>query len=328
MQYSHCTSSDRDRLQLYLGKGRSITEIAYELNKHISTLYRELQRNKTHGEYISGQAQEKSTKRRKNAKACPKLDNQELIKIVDKRLRNQHSPEQIAGRLKRDYPADSSYHISTETIYQHIYRSIKKGDIHLRSCLRHSRLKRSKRLSSNNKRGVIAGRTMIESRPPEVETKLTCGHWEGDTVEGAKKSGYLVTLVERKTKFLLAAPIRNKTSKLLNAAARRLLSKIPEKLRKTITVDNGKEFSNHQGLAKSTKTDIYFAQPYHSWERGLNEHTNGLLRQYFPKYMDLLNVSPSRLAKAVASINNRPRKCLNYRTPAEAFAEEFFALQT
>jgi IS30 family transposase len=327
MPYYHCTSTDRDKLQLFRAEGKSISDIAELLHKHMSTLYRELSRNHFQGDYISGKAHAMVQKRRFVTKPCPKRENEETMKIVHARLVDKQSPEQISGRLSLDFPTEPNKQVSTETIYQYAYDSIRNGDTKLRHSLRHSHSKRRKRLTGKDKRGIIPNRTMIDQRPAEVDTKQTYGHWEGDTVEGAGKAGYLATFVERKMKILLAYPIPNKTTKCLNHAAEVLFRRIPAVFKKSLTVDNGKEFAQHLILANKIHMAVFFAHPYHSWERGLNEHTNGLLRQYFPKCRDLRNLNPRKLAKAVEAINNRPRKCLGYRTPNEVFRDQKFALQ-
>jgi len=327
MPYCHCTSSDRDNLQLFLADGKSISEIAELLHKHTSTLYRELSRNHSQGNYISGQAHAMAQERRLMTKPCPKRENKETTALVRKRLIDKHSPEQISGRLLLEFPNKPNKQISTETIYQYAYDSIRKGDVMLRYSLRHSHIKRRNRLTGKDKRGIIPNRTMIDQRPAEVATKETYGHWEADTVEGAGKSGYIATFIERKSKLLLAYPIPHKTTACLNHAAELVFRRIPAKFKKTLTVDNGKEFAQHKILSHKIHMAVYFAHPYHSWERGLNEHTNGLLRQYFPKCRDLRNLNPRKLAKAVEAINNRPRKCLGYRTPNEVFRDQKIALQ-
>jgi len=187
----------------------------------------------------------------------------------------------------------------------------------LRNHLRQGQKKRRKRLSGKDKRGVIPNRTFIDDRPAIVDDKSKMGNWEGDTVEGGNKKGYIATFVERKSKFLVGYTLANKTTDGLVRKAKSAFAKIPEEYLETLTVDNGKEFANHEELAIATKTTVYFAHPYHSWERGLNEHTNGLLRQYFPKGMRLDDLSHQELAKVIRKINNRPRKSLGYRTHRE-----------
>jgi IS30 family transposase len=248
-------------------------EIAIELQKHLSTLYRELSRNKINGDYVSGRAQTISEQRRLNSKPQPKQLEIAMSGEVLKRLRNNHSPEQISGRLIIDFPFDTTVHASTETIYQFAYNHIQNGNSDVKIALRHGQKIRRNRLNSKEKRGSIPNRVMIDHRPAEVETKATFGHWEGDTVEGAGKSGYIATFTERRTKLLMAYPIPNKSADQLNMAAGILFRKLPAKFKKTLTLDNGKEFTHHRDLARITRCSIFFAHPYHSWERGLNEHT-------------------------------------------------------
>lgn len=179
-----------------------------------------------------------------------------------------------------------------------------------------------------DRRGIIPDRVFIDSRPAIVEQKIRRGDWEGDTVEGAGKQGYVATWVDRRDKFLVAYKLTNKSAKALADGARHAFRKIPKEYRKTYTVDNGKEFAYHKELASSLGGEVYFAHPYHSWERGLNENTNGLLRQYLPKKRALTDLTKKELAKIVSKLNNRPRKSLGYRTPREAFFDLPLALQT
>jgi IS30 family transposase len=246
---------------------------------------------------------------------------------VEDRIRKDHSPEQIAGRLKLEHPEDTSWHISHETIYQHVYARIKEG-ADLQAHLRQSGKKRKKRTAKKDNRGVIPNRVFIDKRPEIVDSKTQAGHWEGDTVEGGDKKGYILTYVERKTKYTLARRLANKSAENVVKASRGAFKDLPEAMKKTITLDNGKEFAKHEALAKVTGSTVYFAHPYHSWERGLNEHTNGKLRQYYPKKQPLDKLSSHDLAIKVRMLNNRPRKSLGYQTPQEAFTQELFALQT
>jgi IS30 family transposase len=313
---------------VFLSNKIPIQEIAKRLAKHPATIYRELKRNQTNGFYFSDKAQQLSQIRRHESKPCPKSGSGTLMGEVIKKLKLRHSPEQIAGRLKLDYPGETSKHVSTETIYKHVYSLIENGEKELIQYLRRGKKKRHKHLTQNKKVSIIKDKIMIDQRPTEVESKNTCGHWEGDTIEGARKSGYIASFTERNTKLLLADSLPFKTAKNLNEAARIAFTRVPAWFKKTLTVDNGTEFAHHQALSKTIRMPIYFAHPYHSWERGLNEHTNGLLRQYYPKSKDLKFIDRRRLAKVVEEINNRPRKCLGYRTPLEAFSELKFALQT
>ena len=227
-----------------------------------------------------------------------------------------------------EHPDSPALHVSHETIYQHLYSKIHNGAEDLRSHLRQGRKKRRKRISKKGKRGVIPNRRIIDERPAIVEEKTRIGDWEGDTVEGCGKKGYVGTFVDRTTKYLIAFPLKNKTAPELRRNAFKAFSSIPKEYCKTITVDNGKEFSEHERLSKAINAPIFFAHPYHSWERGLNEHTNGLLRQYLPKKMRLDYLTTKQLAVYVYKINNRPRKSLSFRTPRELFLHVPFALQT
>jgi IS30 family transposase len=326
MPYHHFTSVERDKLQQMDAQGHVATVMALQLGKHTSSIHRELRRNRTPDGYISGRAQLTCNRRRLDTKTCPKKENKSLMVDVLERLKQDHAPQQISGRLVKDYPQEPKRWVSAETIYTWVYSRIQAGE-DLKRHLRQGKRTRRKRLSGKEKRVVIKGRVPIDQRPTEVETKRVCGHWEGDTVEGARKSGYVCTLVERKTKLLVAFPLAMKKADALAKGAQKALGKIPEALRKSLTLDNGTEFARHQDITTGLGIEVYFARPYHSWERGLNEHTNGLLRQYFPKGIHLLNLTVKELAKAVDRINNRPRKCLDYLTPAEAFAKELCALQ-
>jgi IS30 family transposase len=305
----------------------SVKEAAALLEMHVSSLYRELRRNLTAADYISGKAQDKAAQRRLEAKICSKRDNPVLIATIEKMIGEKLSPEQVSGRLRLENPLDTSKQVSTETIYLHMYSKIKAGDNSIGKNLRHNHIKRRKRLTSKDKRGIIVDRTLIDKRPPIVETKSRIGDWEGDTIEGARKQGYIMTMVDRHSKYLMASLMRHKTADLLEKNASKAFRDIPMAFRKTLTVDNGKEFAFHKKIARKTGLEVYFARPYHSWERGLNEHTNGLLRQYFPKGTSFYQITAKELAAAVESINNRPRKALGYRTPNEVFFAQKFALQ-
>jgi len=316
MSYKQFTIEDRDVLQVLQSMDVPLWAIARFIGKNISSVYRELSRNSASELYLSHKAQSNTENRRRNSRPKPKIDNSQLMKEVVERIKKDHSPEQIAGRFKLEHPNDPEWQVSHETIYKYVYSQI-KHEPELRGHLRQGQKKRRKRLSGKDRRGIIPNRTFIDERPAIVDEKSRIGDWEGDTVEGGNKKGYIATYVERKSKFLVGYTLDHKTTDGLVKKARRVFSKIPEGYLETLTVDNGKEFANHEGLAKATNTTVYFAHPYHSWERGLNEHTNGLLRQYFPKGMQLDNLSPQELAKVIRKINNRPRKSLGYRTPWE-----------
>jgi IS30 family transposase len=229
------------------------------------------------------------------------------------------SPGQISGRLEALFPNRPERQVSTSTIYTHLYQETAK-DRTLKVHFRHKHSKPQKRNGVKDRRGQIIGRVSIEERPKIVEEKARIGDWEGDTVESAGKNAYIATFVDRKSKFLLAKIMPNKMALTLNKAAIRAFRPIPSELIKTLTLDNGKEFAAHKALSEAIAADIYFAHPYHSWERGLNEHTNGLIRQYLPKKIPFETLTQKQLDKIVAKINNRPRKVLGYLTPYEVFS--------
>lgn len=326
MPYTHFTSDERDALQVLLAREIDIGILARMLGRHPSSIFRELARNSIHGLYISGKADTKAANRRKHCRPMPVRQNKPLMKCVERLLKKEFSPDEIVGRiiLEQRHP---DWNISHETIYKHIYDEAKKGK-DLRPHLRQGRKHRRKRSLKKDRRGIIPNRVFIDSRPKIIEQKSRCGDWEGDTMEGAQKHGYVATWVERSKKLLVAYKLPHKSANGLVDGARKAFQKIPKKYMKTFTVDNGKEFANHKELAKRLGGKVYFAHPYHSWERGLNENTNGLLRQYLPKKKSFADLTEKELAKIVNKLNNRPRKSLGYRTPREAFFNLPLALQT
>lgn len=327
MPYNHFTNDERDALQVMHDRGMEYKSVARILCKDVSSIYRELKRNGWHGSYISGKAEIKARKRRKDSCPKPKLGNRVLVYEIERLfMRLDWSPEQISGNLRLLYPGDASLHVSHETIYKHLY-SRKNNLPNLRDHFRHGHRARRKRLSGKDKRGIIKDRVFIDDRPIIVDEKTRCGDWEGDTIEGAGKKGYVATFVDRKSKYLIAFPIKHKQAEFIVEGARKAFANVSIKQKMTLTVDNGKEFARHVDLGKAVGMDIYFAHPYHSWERGLNEHTNGLIRQYLPKGKPLDSLTKKELAYIVDRLNNRPRKSLGYRTPFEVFNRKSFALR-
>jgi IS30 family transposase len=316
MSHQHLTIDLRNQLyQLHQEGSLSQRQIAIALGCSQSTISRELRRNQSEiGVYLPDTAQTKSEERRQSSKHPFANVTEAVIAEVKKGLKTYHSPEQIAGRLKRE----GKESISHETIYQMIYKNY-QGCGEYREYLRRGRGKRKRRGGAKSKRGEIPGRVGIENRPAIADEKTEIGHWESDTVIGGNHIGVLVTHVDKASKFLVAGLAKDKTAREINRVTEELFQAIPGEKRKTFTCDNGKEFSGHQELSQKLDIDIYFANPYHSWERGLNEHTNGLIRQFFPKGTNLKIVKPESVQKVVNLINNRPRKCLDYRTPFEVF---------
>jgi IS30 family transposase len=324
MPYSHYIIDERNALQVMEAMRLPKWNIAVIFGKHISSVCRELKRNGEGGIYTAAAAQQRAEQRRFEAKPCPVTGNNELMETVKTLFKEDWAPEQTAGRLTREEPGKR---VSPETIYRYLYEEVRK-EPELKAHFRHPRLKRRPRRVEKDKRGQIPDRVSIEHRPAIVEDKVRVGDWEGDTVEGAGKTAYVATFVDKTAKYLLAKVMPDKSARTLNLAARRAYKAVPAEFINTLTVDNGKEFAWHKALGEQIGCAVYFAHPYHSWERGLNEHTNGLLRQYLPKGMSFDTLTQGRLDKIVNKINNRPRKSLGYRTPAEVFFRACnFALQ-
>jgi transposase, IS30 family len=316
MSYSQLNASERHRFyELRNTTDLSLRAIALELGRNQSTLSRELARNQSDGEnYLPDGAQQKMHERRSQSKSTFSSISEQCVAEIKQRLKQYHSPEQIAGRLKREGRSS----ISHETIYQMIYADY-QGLKGYQQYLRQGGGKRRKRGGVNGKRGQIPGRVGIENRPAIADAKLEIGHWESDTMIGKNHNGVIVTHVDKASKFLVAGLGEDKTSAEVTQVTISLFAQVPDGQRKTMTFDNGKEFSRHAEISEMLKISCYFANPYHSWERGLNEHTNGLLRQFFPKQTNFKIVEPEALAKAVTLINHRPRKSLDYKTPSEVF---------
>jgi IS30 family transposase len=326
MPYHHFSTEERDALQAMVNMKLPKWAIAVILGKRLSSIYRELGRNSNSGVYTSREAQIVKDERRAETKPKPKMANERLMAEVMEMFKKEYSPDQIAGRLAEKYPDDPEMRVSAETIYGYVYEKAGQ-DQELRRHFRHPRPYRQKRGGKTERRGQIPGRVGIENRPAAANEQKRAGDWEGDTVEGAGKSAYRATFVDRATKLLLAKWMPNKRAVTLNKAAARAFRDIPADFKQTLTRDNGKEFAGHIALSHALDCPIYFARPYHSWERGLHEHTNGLLRQYLPKGTSFDALTQSKLDKIVQKINNRPRKSLGYRTPNEVFFEQKFALQ-
>lgn len=312
MNYTHLTREERYQIHALLRQGVGVARIAAELARDRSTISRELARNAKAGGYKPGFAHDLARKRqckRRNARQF----TQAQWRQVEAHLRLYLSPEQISGRLRRE----KTLQISIESIYQHVYRDKAAGG-HLMQYLRCQKSRRKRYGSGHERRGTLKNCARIDQRPKVVERRSRIADWEGDTVIGKAHQGALLTLVERKSRYTLAAPLLSRHSKSVSHKVIDLLR--PHKARcKTLTFDNGKEFAEHEFIGKCLQARVYFAHPYCSWERGLNENHNGLLRQFFPKETNLLKVSQIQVDDAVYALNHRPRKCLGYRTPHEVF---------
>lgn len=317
MGYRQLTQEQRYQISALLVAGRSQRQIATVVGCHSSTISRELRRNGTSREYQADSAHRTSEQRRRQATKAHKRVHS-LIDWVSGLIRKRWSPDQIAGVMARL----GSLRVSHQWIYDLIHRDRAKGG-KLWTYGRYPRRRRSQRsLAKRAGLGKIPNRTGIEQRPLEVEKRDHLGHWEGDTVLYGHKQSGVATLVERRSGYLLAGQLNRVTASLTSSAIIRLMRPIRGVVN-TLTLDNGSEFADHQRMAGVLSMRTYFCDPYRSGQRGTNENTNGLLRQYFPKGTDFAKVSQRALNRVVDEINNRPRKRLGYRTPAEVFWGEY-----
>jgi len=312
MTYTHLTQEERYQIHNLRRQGIHLSHIAAELGRSTSTISREVRRNSTDQGYKPALAQGKAAARQRQRCNARQFDAAQW-QLVELYLRLSLSPQQVSDRLA----LEDRLSISTEAIYQYVYANKAQGG-DLVGYLRCQKLRRKRYASGRERRGALKNRVGIEQRPAVVDDKKRIGDWEGDTVIGGGRKGVLVTLVERKSRYTLAYPLPSRRSAGVTQAIVDLLRPHRQAC-KTLTLDNGKEFAEHEFIASCLKAKVYFAQPYCSWQRGLNENTNGLLRQFFPKKRSLLKVTKSQVDDAVHLLNHRPRKCLGYRTPHEVF---------
>ena len=319
MGYEHLNIDEREVILKMRAQQASMQEIGRQLGRSKGTISRELLRNvSSTRDYKPHLAQRYYEKRRKASKEPYRLEEDaRLSEYVQEKIRKYWSPEQISGRLRDGHRIN----ISPVTIYNWVYRNRDEGG-EFYKYLRQSHKRRRKRRAGEDRRGQMPDRRMIDERPDVVNERNRIGDWEGDTVEGAKGSGFFGTYVDRKTRYTVAVKVDDKSADTVTKATLEAMKKLPPEKVRTMTFDNGKEFAGFKELERGLNMTGYFARPYHSWERGTNENTNGLLRQFFPKGMDFSRVDQSALDKAVELLNNRPRKCLNYRTPTEVFWSE------
>lgn len=321
MSYTHFTSIERGRIQSLHEEKNSVSYIAASLGRAQSSISRELKRNTTAQGYDAGRAQKQYGQRREPCRPPKKLDHQPLWTYLIEKISLGWTPEQVAGRLPIEHPDDPKMRISYETIYQAIYTDIR---LHfLIKCLPQARPKRRKRGQGKSRRGpTIPNRVGIEARPSVVDERGRYGDWEGDLVLGAKQDGAILTLVDRKSRKLHARKTETKQANEVAQAVIDALQDNPTSWVKTITFDNGTEFTRHEDMAKTLPVDIYFAAPYSSYQRGTNENTNGLIRRYLPKGTSFRDLTQQQVDRIVEELNNRPRKILRYRTPNEVFQEQ------
>jgi len=317
MKYKQLTLKERYHISTLLKKGWSQKEIANSIGVNPSTICREIHRNKDvlTQEYHYTFA-ESNANRRQISKIKYTVITSKIKTYIKAKLREDWSPEQIAGRMKRD-KGWSIYH---ETIYRYIYYNKLRGG-RLYKHLRYKNKKYHNRSNKYQRRGIIIDRISIDKRPKIVEKKNRIGDFEIDTVIGLNHIGALVTVVDRKSKYAIIQKVSSKRAKEVTEALITMLHPL-KNITQTITSDNGKEFAYHKQVSEALDTNFYFAHPYSSWERGLNEHTNGLIRQYLPKKTDFTQVSKEEITTIQDKLNHRPRKVLNYRTPFEVFFME------
>lgn len=307
--YSQLTTGERNQFYALRKAKIPMTKIAYQLNRSRTTLYNELARNTGGRGYRPRQAQQFAEQRRAE-KVQPLKMTPEVVAYIEEKLRIQWSPEQIANFMKTD-PDGPGVAVSHEAVYQYVWND-KRADGTLYTHLRQGHKKRRKRRGSKDSRGKIRNRVDIDQRPAVVETRKWIGDWEADLVCGTGASGYLVTLLERVSRRVLIGYSKTKYAEKVTAEIQRLLK---GEIVETITFDNGKEFAGHEQIATELGCKCFFAKPYHSWERGANENTNGLIRQYFPKQMSFAKITAVQIAFVQSRLNTRPRKCLDYKPP-------------
>ena len=321
---SRCLSlAEREEISRGLVLGRSIRSIATELGRAPSSVSREIRRNDGRRRYRASKADAAAWQRAKRPKTCKLAQHPALARTVSQKITQLWSPLQIAGWLKRHYPGDERRHVSHETIYKSLY--IQARGALKKELLQHLRRTRALRRSRHHTQktanhGRIVGAVSISERPAAVEDRAVPGHWEGDLVFGSNNS-QIATLVERHTRYVMLVKVQSKHTETVINALIKHAHKLPRELYKSLTWDRGKEMAAHKRFSLATDIDVFFCDPQQPWQRGSNENTNGLLRQYFPKGMDLSGVHQNRLNAVARQLNERPRQTLDFRTPAECFDE-------
>jgi len=313
--------TEREEISRGLAGRLPLRSIATQLGRSPSTISREVSRNGGRQGYRASQADQSAWDRAHRPKPCKLVENRALARVVARKLQLAWSPEQIAGWLKHMYPDDESYQVSHETIYKSLF--IQARGALKKELLQHLRRTRGMRRSRHHtqktaEHGRITDTVSIRERPASVEDRAVPGHWEGDLVFGNNTS-QIATLVERHTRYVMLARVKSKDTETVINALIKQAQKLPRELYKSLTWDRGKEMADHKRFTLATDIKVYFCDPHNPWQRGSNENTNGLLRQYFPKGMDLSEVSQAKLNAVARQLNERPRKTLNYETPAERF---------
>ena len=317
------TLAEREEISRGVVAGQSLRSIAVSLHRAASTVSREINRNGGRRQYRANQADRAAWDRAHRPKRCKLAQNRALARIVASKLQLQWAPRQIAGWLKRMYRNDENFTVSHETIYKSLF--IQARGALKKELLQHLRKTRAMRRSRHHTQktdnhGRITNAVSIRERPAEVADRAVPGHWEGDLLFGSNNS-QIATLVERHTRYVMLVRTKSKDTKTVIDALIKQAHKLPRELYKSLTWDRGKEMADHQRFTLATDIKVYFCDPQSPWQRGSNENTNGLLRQYFPKGMDLSNVHQNRLNAVARRLNERPRETLQFYSPAEKFSE-------
>jgi len=322
--YEHLKPEERATVMLMRREGSSLRAIASALHRAPSSISRELKRHGTAGHaYDARVAGDRARAIRQHRRRSPKLAaDTVLFGVVAHFLREGWSPEQIAGTLRNQYPDELPRRVSHETIYNALY-VLPKGELRteLLGCLRQSRRVRRPRARGEDRRGQIQDMISLHVRPPEIEDRLIPGHWEGDLIKGAFNRSAVGTLVERSSRLVMLARMENASAAAALEGFSRVLNGVPEPMRKSLTYDQGNEMSEHRQLTERTGVAVFFADPHSPWQRGSNENTNGLLRQYLPKGTDLSGYTQDELNAIAWKLNTRPRKIHGFRTPLQVYNE-------
>lgn len=323
-QYKRLSFSEREEISQGIYAKESYTTIARRLDRSISTItnevHQQVKRKRWCYSAVKGQALADNRKQKGRKKKLEQ--NERLLNYVQNKLREEWSPQEIAQRLLLDYPIDMTMRISHEAIYQYLY-CLPRGELkkELIKGLRQERKLRLSRKAIHARRPGLKDIISISERPEEVADRVVPGHWEGDLIIGKMHRSALGTLVERTTRLTLLVPLKEKDALAVSKAFAQAFKRIPRKLAKTMTYDRGTEMAEHKLFTKETKIQVYFADPHSPWQRGTNENTNGLIRQYFPKGTDFTTVSRAAIREAERRLNTRPRQALGFYTPAERFYE-------
>jgi IS30 family transposase len=319
--YRHLGLEEREVIDKMNRQGLSVRQMARVLSRSPSTISRELRRNSSviYDCYMDHRAQYRANNRRSKASRRMRLKNDKIREYVACKLGEDWSPEQISGRLEIDHPGLS---ISHEAIYQYIYHPSTPNREEIIACLRRSHRRRKRKGNAPRKhKPKIPNRVGIEDRPPEVEARDRFGDWEGDTMISRQSKAALLTIAERKSRLVQLEKLEAKTAPLTSKAVIKRLRRFPKDFRKTITFDNGTEHADHEEITKATHIKCFFCDTYSAWQRGANEHINGLIRQYLPKKTDFATITVQKLKWIESRLNNRPRKCLGFKTPMEVASD-------